>query len=344
MRNRKSSKFKQIFNKNFINKIKQKFKKNKRKNTNPETFFQIKDKFYDLGKNKAKFKSKRGAYKMFKQKIEFKDLKQSLKETNYTPYYFGLGGFLVLGVIYILFFSSYFAINAVYIERTDDLSNIDIAYNVVPDLYGKPILTINKNKIIKSLKDLQANLNKVEISRVYPTSLKILLTSYKGEFNTIINGKKYLLLENGSLVPGGYKESLSSLKIHLEDEDTLSLLGYSAFVNEKDITALSIIKQLFLKNFGSLEVESYDYFPLEREIHINLVGKNTKLIFDLVTDPKDQLNRLKLLMNENSLEELVYADLRIEGKIFYCGKKDERDWNNIPKCQNNLEQIYNYKF
>jgi hypothetical protein len=48
MRNRKSSKFKQIFNKNFINKIKQKFKKNKRKNTNPETFFQIKDKFYDL--------------------------------------------------------------------------------------------------------------------------------------------------------------------------------------------------------------------------------------------------------------------------------------------------------
>jgi cell division septal protein FtsQ len=82
-------------------------------------------------------------------------------------------------VIYILFFSSYFAINAVYIERTDDLSNIDIAYNVVPDLYGKPILTINKNKIIKSLKDLQANLNKVEISRVYPTSLKILLTSYK---------------------------------------------------------------------------------------------------------------------------------------------------------------------
>jgi hypothetical protein len=67
-----------------------------------------------------------------------------------------------------------------------------------------------------------------------------------------------------------------------------------------------------LKNFGSLEVESYDYFPLEREIHINLVGKNTKLIFDLVTDPKDQLNRLKLLMNENSLEELVYADLRIE--------------------------------
>jgi hypothetical protein len=49
-------------------------------------------------------------------------------------------------------------------------------------------------------------------------------------------------------------------------------------------------------------------------------------------------------MNENSLEELVYADLRIEWKIFYCWKKDERDWNNIPKCQNNLEQIYNYKF
>jgi hypothetical protein len=61
-----------------------------------------------------------------------------------------------------------------------------------------------------------------------------------------------------------------------------------------------------------LEVESYDYFPLERELHINLSDKKTKLIFDLVSDPKEQLNRLKLLMSQNSLEDLVYADLRIE--------------------------------
>jgi hypothetical protein len=51
-----------------------------------------------------------------------------------------------------------------------------------------------------------------------------------------------------------------------------------------------------------------------------------------------------LLMSQNSLEDLVYADLRIEWKIFYCPIKDENNWDNQSKCQNNLEQIYNYKF
>jgi len=345
MRNRKSSQFKQFFNKN-VKKLKALFKKNKRKNNkNPESFFQIKDKFYDLWKNDSntKFKSKRNNYKIFTQKIEFKDLKTAFKRDSYLPYYIGLWGFLILWVIYILYFSSYFAITNVYIERADALTNIDIAYNGVKDLYGKPILTIDKDKITEDIKELQPNVKIVEITRVFPDKLNINLISYETEFNTTINTKPYLLLENWSLVPGWNKKSLSSLKIHLEDEDTLWVLWYSQFVNQKDVIAISILKELFLKNFSELNVASYDYFPLEREIHINL-DNNSKLIFDLIADPKEQLNRLKLLLTKQKLEELIYSDLRIDWKIFYCRSKDERDWDNKPKCYNNLKEIYNYEF
>lgn len=138
------------------------------------------------------------------------------------------------------------------------------------------------------------------------------------------------------------QKDLLTLKIHLEDEESIWVLWYSKFVDEKDVVAISLLKDLFVSNFQELNATQYDYFPLEKEIHITL-DNWTKLIFDLISDPKDQLNKLKILIKEQELSDLVYTDLRIEWRIFYCPKKDEHEWDNTTKCYNNLKEIYNYK-
>jgi hypothetical protein len=50
---------------------------------------------------------------------------------KYIPYYFAVGAFLIFASIYIFLFSSYFSIQKIYIERTDELSNINIAYKAI---------------------------------------------------------------------------------------------------------------------------------------------------------------------------------------------------------------------
>jgi hypothetical protein len=80
------------------------------------------------------------------------------------------------------------------------------------------------------------------------------------------------------------------------------------------------------------------YFPTEREAHIDL-KTGTKLIFDFMGDVDEQIKKLLIFHKEQfNLKEakIIYIDLRIKNKIFFCSQEDEY------KCILNLKNTYLY--
>jgi hypothetical protein len=93
------------------------------------------------------------------------------------------------------------------------------------------------------------------------------------------------------------------------------------------------------ENIIDINIDEIIYYITEREVHIK-TDKNTLLIFNIDSDIKEQIekvsifNKEKLNINKNPL---VYVDLRILNKVFYCTTENEY------QCIKNLKSIYSYE-
>lgn len=137
---------------------------------------------------------------------EFRNLTAKIdrEKEQYVLPMLATGAFILLASFYIIFLSPYFRIAAsrVIIERTDGLSDVNIAYRSVENIYGSSIFFIDKEAITKQVLTFQKNIKDVEISRLYPNGLKIVLHSFKPQFiaNLNIPNKSYVISSNGVLI------------------------------------------------------------------------------------------------------------------------------------------------
>jgi len=107
--------------------------------------------------------------------------------------FFGVGIFLLLTCIYILFVSPYFRIapSKVLIERLDGITDINIAYKSVEKIYGQSIFFMSERELADMLVGMQKNIKTIDVSRLYPNGLKIILQSYQPQFVTsFVTGEK----------------------------------------------------------------------------------------------------------------------------------------------------------
>lgn len=115
-----------------------------------------------------------------------------------------IGTFLLVSSSYILFFSPYFRISPskVIIERLDPITDINIAYKSIEDIYSTSIFSVESGDVLSKLTSLQKNIKHVEISRLFPNGLKIIIESYKPQFFVRFPGteKTYAITSNGILV------------------------------------------------------------------------------------------------------------------------------------------------
>ena len=73
-----------------------------------------------------------------------------------------------------------------------------------------------------------------------------------------------------------------------------------------------------------IEIASILYYEKEREVHIT-IDHNTILVFDLHADVKPQIEKIAIFNKEHwdlSDEGIIYIDLRIKNKVFYCKRED----------------------
>ena len=242
--------------------------------------------------------------------------------------------------LYIIFISPYFRISPskVIIERLDTITDINIAYKSVENVYSSSIFLIDKDDIKRSLIWLQKNLKNVEIERLFPNWLKIILESYSPQFYTKFSGidKWYIVTSNWVLI---YEKNINKKLYNLEINDANLIeswfFDYKEWINENVMKKIILLRDTFKNTFTNKNISKLVYFKLENELHISL-DSWTNLIFELNNDIYKQMALLKFYNDTNkdilNSWEVFYADIRIPGKVFSCKDK--------VICRKNLVRIY----
>ncbi|EKD29487.1 MAG: hypothetical protein ACD_78C00388G0007 [uncultured bacterium (gcode 4)] len=251
-----------------------------------------------------------------------------------------MGTFLCVSSIYIFFFSPYFRISPskVIIERIDAVTDINIAYKSIEGVYGESIFSVDKNEVRTQMANLQKNLKRIDISRLFPNGLKIIIESYAPQFFVHFPDveKNYIITSNGILI---YQKTRDLPLYDLDLIDTrLSEVGfieYKEAIREDFMRIVLISRDLFKQTFPTANIAKFAYFQAERELHIALES-GTIILMRMWDDIEQQIAMLKYYNDSNkdiiNSGNIQYIDVRTIGKVFSCAEKN--------LCKKNLARIY----
>lgn len=247
---------------------------------------------------------------------------------------------LTVLTLYIVLLSPYFQIspNRVTIERTDEFSDINIAYKAIENVYGSSLWFIEKDEIRSSIQNLEKNVKTADITRLYPNGLKIVIESYppvfQVNFRTI--DRNFLLSENGILIPNhANRTDLMPLKVYSPSLLESTFLDYKEAIPSARMKRIGYVMETFKNEFPKVSVTGGSYYRVENEVHLFL--ENGERIILLLDDSIEKQLRTLKISDENTpglltSGEYFYIDARIVGKLFTCKDK--------PICTKNLEKIY----
>lgn len=253
---------------------------------------------------------------------------------NITNYYILILFILIIISIFVVLWPT-FKIKFIEIIKKDDITSMTISYKSVEDYRWLSIWNTEKKDILKNLQNYQQNIRDIKLDIVLPNTLKIIIDSYKWIFNTTINWKKYIVTENWTLIPSSYSTELKEIIIK-SDFDKSKFLDYKKILEWEYIQKIYYANEYMKENFINIKINSLIYYEIEREIHI-ITDNNTIIIFDLDWDIKNQIKKLAIFSKEQLdiiKNPIIYIDLRINNKIFYCNEAEK------PQCIKNLKSIY----
>ncbi len=288
---------------------------------------------YKLYKKKPKDRTLNKKRKSIKLRFNIKDKFNFIKKT-YLPY--SLIFFVIIIIIVIsLLLSPFFKVKFIIIKK-DNLTNMNIAYKAIDDIRWKSIFSIEEKDLLKRFQSYQENIENIKLNISYPKTLNIEITSFKELFNVYIWWKNYLLLENGSLIPKTNKE-LETLKV----ENTFwknTFLDYKKVYEQKHIKKIQNILKKLKENIIWIKITSLNFYSVEREFHVE-INNFTTIIFSIDDDISvdEQIKNLAIFNKDYkkiNKKDIIYIDLRIKNKAFFC------DRNSEYRCNLNLKNIY----
>ncbi len=231
-------------------------------------------------------------------------------------------------------FSPLLNIKNINIIRTDDITNMNIAYKSVNNFRWKHLLFVDTTKIEDSIRNYQKNIKDIKINTKLFNSIDITIWSYPALFKTNVNGKTYLITENGIFIPWD-DETLKEINI-ISNENFSSMPDYKEILNANYVKSIQKLHESLKDNLIVIWIKDIDYYVKEREAIIT-INNDSKIIFDLDWDIMNQIKNLIIFNKEHldiSKNSVVYIDLRIKNKIYFCPMSEEF------QCKINLKKIY----
>ncbi len=263
-----------------------------------------------------------------------------------------IGSFLILASLYIVFYSPYFHISPskVIIEGWNEAIDITLAYRSVEEIYGESIVFLDEEALAQSLKQNQKNIKEIQIDRLYPNGIKILLLSYPVIFDTTVfslENRIWGMTENGILIPRNAFEKNGKYRLVLVGETFTeeNFLDYKESISESKTKVIVKILDFLITTYKDLTITRVLYFDKENEIHIETSYWFILLSFQDFDSSrenesakyiKSELLTLKTYLDVRKEGEKipapVYLDARIPGKIFSC--------SDTVICKSNLRNLY----
>lgn len=219
-----------------------------------------------------------------------------------------IGILLITLVTYIVIFSPYFRIspNKILVHAETQGVDTNIVYRAVEHIHGESIFTLNEKLIATKIRENLQNTASINITKLYPNGLKILIKSLPIDFDATIFGidnKRWGISSNGVLVPLSdlKDENLQKhIKIISPELETELILNYKKVISTKIMFVIAKIFEVFENEWTDLRIAQANYFSVENELHITLES-NTKIIFAL----QEETHSSTLAFSDNLLKQLV---------------------------------------
>ena len=207
---------------------------------------------------------------------------------------------------------------------------------------------IQDSTIEEKLKNYQNNIGYVDVDLNFPNTLEIYIASYPVYFQTQIEKipgdadsvKNYYVTQNGTLIPGSKSSEFPSIELK-NGLETNALPDYKKFFLQEDIEAMYHAIDFFEKNIVGTTIETIYYYQIEKEVHFILENGN-RLIYTLSKKDeewtiKNQITKTAIFHAEQKKitdDDIIYIDMRISNKIFYCTTETKNT------CNANIKKIY----
>lgn len=255
---------------------------------------------------------------------------------NYIPYYLIWWLSVIIITIFLILWPI-FTVKYIEIIKKDNITNMNIAYKAVEDLRWEKLYKINELDIYNKFKNYQDNIKSISLKIQLPNTIKIEAESYKEIFNIIINNNTYILVENGTVIPSQASKSLKNLNVIMKI-DKNKFIEYKQIFNPFYIEKINTIIKKLEENIINIKIINLYYYENERELHIEIENWN-KIIFSIDDDiePMEQIEKLVIFNKDYSSiinNKIIYIDLRIKKKIFYCEAEFTK------QCNENIKSIY----
>jgi len=305
------------------------------------TYF-IKNKFSKKKKNNSKiilnkieswsFTKKRSNFNI---RINYLEYFKFFKK-NYIPYYLILWISIIFITIFLVLWPI-FTLKYIEIIKKDNITNMNIAYKSVENLRWEKLYKINELDVFNKFKNYQDNIKSINLKIQLPNTIKIEAESYKEVFNVMINNNTYILVENGTVIPSQTSKSLKNLNV-IMNIDKNKFIDYKQIFNPFYIEKINNIIKKLEENIINIKIVNLYYYENERELHIEIENWNN-LIFSIDDDidTMEQIEKLVIFNKDYSSiidNKIIYIDLRIKKKIFYCEALLSK------QCNKNIKSIY----
>ncbi|MCX6763100.1 MAG: FtsQ-type POTRA domain-containing protein [Candidatus Moranbacteria bacterium] len=267
--------------------------------------------------------------------------KEKKRETKFSRVLFWLLLLVFLGICgYILLFSSYLDVDAISVEGNQGISNREIEDRVMKSIEGKyfnffpkkNFFFVNEKNINAALKSNFDQLEVASIEKKFPGKIFVQVTERKPELVWCSGGVCYFIDKSGLAYGGavGTDEELRGRSFLTVVDDSAVPVDLGKTKIDPDYIGFIEAANAMLRDDLKLDpAESFHTSGMaSREISVkNGEGWTVKLSSEFsVEDAKKIIQTLfEKELNGEVRKNLDYLDLRIENKIYYKIKQEEKN-------------------
>jgi cell division septal protein FtsQ len=272
---------------------------------------------------------------LFRKKLQSEKSEWNFNVSKIVFYFLSLM-FLAVAA-YVFIFSDFLKITRINVAGNIDLSSAGITDKINSDLSGKYWNIFPKNNLLlarignteKYLREEFKKIETVEIYRKFPDTLMVKIKERSAVILWCTGGPCYIIDEKGYAYTGinlEQQENLPADLIKMVDTSAHPVALGEKTLDESLVAYLSNLRNELKKPDIEIEDEWHTPSPVSEDIEI-ITKEGWRLIFSTEINPSKSLRTLKTFLNEELKEDrskLEYADLRVEDKVFYKMKEEEK--------------------
>ena len=250
-----------------------------------------------------------------------------------TVWWLFLWGLAVLG-FFVLFATPIFTLKPDKIKivlRPEPVFDRGAVEWLLRDFAGKNIFSISTQDIFTALSENIRHIASVEKSLTLPDGIQVVVSSFPPSYRAYIGEERFLLTENGQLIPDIPEVEVPALQVfHLIQDPNI---GKKTPILDQDMYGIRLILNSWKQKLSTFPIDELRFYEQEKELHI--VTNKTHCIFSLERW-KSEVAILEQLTTQGHvvLPRLHYIDLRIPKRIYTCPRSESA-------CAQNLINIYN---